>query len=62
MNKYLIAYIAPNDRVFCEIEYENTQQEAIKTFKRYNPCREIIAITLLEEETHQREDKGDDNA
>lgn len=48
--KYLIAYIAPNDRVCCEIEYENTQQEAIRTFKRYNPCSKIIAITLLEEQ------------
>ena len=49
MNTYIIAYIAPNDRVCCEREFEKSQQDAIRTFKRYNPCCTIIAITLLEE-------------
>ena len=29
--------------------FADNQPEAIRTFKRYNPCCEIIAITILEE-------------
>lgn len=49
MNTYLIAYIAPNDRVLKERVGANSQKEAINLFELYNPCCEIIAITLLEE-------------
>ena len=47
--KYLIAYIAMNDRVCAEEIIADNQPEAIRTFKRYNSCCEIIAITILEE-------------
>lgn len=46
--KYLIAYIARNDRVMAEEIFADNQSEAMRTFKKYNPCCEIIAITLLE--------------
>ena len=45
---YLIAYISRNDRVLATEIFADNQSEAIRTFKRYNPCCEIIAITLLE--------------
>lgn len=47
--KFLIAYIAPNDRVMAEEIIADNQSQAIRNFKRYNPCCEIIAITILEE-------------
>lgn len=49
MNTYLIAYIAPNDRVLVERVGADSQAEAIRLFELYNPCGTIIAITLLEE-------------
>ena len=47
--KFLIAYIAPNERVMAEEIITDNQSQAIRNFKRYNPCCEIIAITLLED-------------
>ena len=47
--KYLVAYITPHDRVMTEIIIADNQPQAIRTFKRNNPCCEIAAITLLEE-------------
>ncbi len=47
--KYLIAYIAPNDRILTERRYAETQKDVIKDFYMYNSTCEIIAITLLEE-------------
>lgn len=47
--KFLIAYIAPNDRVMAEEIIADNQSQAIRNFKRYNPCCKIIAITILEE-------------
>lgn len=49
MNTYLVAYIAPNDRVLKERVGADTQKDAIRIFESYHPCCEIIAITLLEE-------------
>ena len=47
--KYLIAYMAPNERVIAEEIIADNQSQAIRNFKKCNPCCEIIAITLLEE-------------
>lgn len=46
---YLFAYIAMNDRTCKTKVYAENQKEAIKEFKEFNPCCEIIAITLIEE-------------
>ena len=47
--RYLIAYISINDRVLAKEIFADNQPEAIRIFKRYNPCCEILAITILEE-------------
>ena len=47
---YLFAYIAPNDRTIKTEIYAENQKEAIKIFKQFNPCCEILAITLIEQE------------
>lgn len=47
--KYLIAYIARNDRVMAKEIIADNQPQAIRVFKTHNPCCEIIAITILEE-------------
>lgn len=47
--KFLIAYMAPNERVIAEEIIADNQPQAIRNFKKCNPCCEIIAITLLEE-------------
>ena len=47
--KFLIAYIAPNDRVMAEEIIADNQSQAIRNFKKCNPCCKIIAITILEE-------------
>lgn len=57
--KYLIAFITPHERTMAITITANNQVQAIQTFKNYNPCNEIIAITLLEDPTHQNEDKGE---
>lgn len=49
MNTYLIAFVARNDRVMSEEIEAKNQKEAIRIFKRYSPCCDIIAITLLED-------------
>ena len=59
MNKYLIAYIAPNDRVMTTEIFADDQTEVIAFFEMSNPCCTILAITLLEERTHANEDKGE---
>lgn len=47
-NTYLIAYIAPNDRILTKAIQTYTQKEAIKIFTTMFPWNTIIAITLLE--------------
>ena len=47
--RYLIAYIAPNDRVMSTEIIADNQPDAIRTFRRYNPCSQVIAITILED-------------
>ena len=46
---YLIAYIARNDRVLSTDIWAESQSIAIKNFQKFNPCCEIIAISLIEE-------------
>lgn len=59
MNKYLIAYIAPNDRVMATEIFADDQTEVIAYFGMSNPCCTILAITLLEERAYQHEDEGE---
>ena len=53
--KYLIAYVAPNDRVLARKIFADSQKEARMIFRMQDPCSEIIAITVLEDEVEGEE-------